>query len=238
MSKCSTGRANSPEMEQAVLDYLEEQSEERLGAIFEVAQGVVHHFGNLYSGGRVSEDLIQAGYEGLLKAIYRYEPDRGVRFITFASHYIMGEMRHQLRQEASFDRPGWVVDLQSHIYRTAEDLLKKTEEPPTLDAIAEAVNIRKEGVAQALQAGRVSFDELDLKQVRHLRYENFQLPIEDVIVVRQALERLNEIQRRVIYLIFYRDLTQQQVADEMGIGQRQVSRLMHRGLKRLGDYLS
>ena len=122
MSKCSTGRANSPEMEQAVLDYLEEQSEERLGAIFEVAQGVVHHFGNLYSGGRVSEDLIQAGYEGLLKAIYRYEPDRGVRFITFASHYIMGEMKHQLRQEASFDRPGWVADLQSHIYRTAEDL--------------------------------------------------------------------------------------------------------------------
>jgi len=198
----------------------------------------VYHFANIYSGNRYSEDLIQAGYEGLLKALKRFDPGRGVRFVTFASHYIMGEIRHQLRREASFDRPGWVADIQSRIYRVMDDLLQKTGEPPSLEEIAEAVNIRKEGVIQALQAGRVSLETLDLNQFKHLYYENFKLPIEDQIAVRQALKRLNDMQRRVIYLIFYRDLTQQQVAKEMGIGQRRVSRLMHRGLQSMAEYLA
>ncbi|CEO88676.1 hypothetical protein SSCH_2380003 [Syntrophaceticus schinkii] len=70
------------------------------------------------------------------------------------------ERKRHLRREVSFDRPGWVADLQSHIYRTIEELSQKNGEPPTLDQIAEEVNIRKEGVAQALQAGHVSLDDL------------------------------------------------------------------------------
>jgi len=81
-------------------------------------------------------------------------------------------------------------------------------------------------------------EALDFNQVKHLYYENFKLPIEDQIAVRQALKRLNDMQRRVLYLIFYRDLTQQQVAKKMGIGQRKVSRLMHRGLQSMAEYLA
>ncbi|MFW0967586.1 MAG: sigma-70 family RNA polymerase sigma factor [Thermacetogeniaceae bacterium] len=218
--------------------YTNDGSEENLKQIIMAGRPLVHHFANLYLGSRFSEDLIQAGYEGLLKALKRFDPGRGVRFVTFASHYIMGEIRHQLRREASFDRPGWVADIQSRIYRVMDDLLQKTGEPPSLEEIAEAVNIRKEGVIQALQAGRVSLETLDLNQFRHIYYENFKLPIEDQIAVRQALKRLNDMQRRVLYLIFYRDLTQQQVAKKMGIGQRKVSRLMHRGLQSMAEYLA
>lgn len=226
------------DLEEAVLAFLNDKSEENLNRVFRAGRALVYHFGSLYSGNRLSEDLIQAGYEGLLKALKRFDPMKGVRFVTFASHYIMGEMKHQLRQEASFDRPGWVADIQSRIYRTMEELLQQTAEPPTLDEITEAVNIRKEGVIQALQAGRISLDDYDLLQFRHLYYENFKLPIEDKIAVKQAVKRLNDLQRRVIYLIFYRDLTQQQTAEEMGIGQRRVSRLMHRGLQSMAEYLA
>jgi RNA polymerase sigma factor (sigma-70 family) len=225
-------------LDEVILDYLVDRSEENLGQVFIAAKALVHHYGVIYSGSCPSEDIIQAGYEGLMKAVQRFDPNRGVRFVTFASHYIMGEMKHYLRQEVSFDRPGWVADLQSYIYETIEKLSQKKGEPPTLDEIAEEVNIRKEGVAQALQAGYVSLDELDLKQVKHLYYESFQLPIEDKIAVRQALERLSDLQRRVIYLIFYRDLTQQEAAEQIGIGQRRVSRLMHRGLESMAEYLS
>ncbi|CEO87667.1 MAG TPA: sigma-70 family RNA polymerase sigma factor [Syntrophaceticus sp.] len=238
MSQKTVCGAVQPELDDAVSAYLEDRCEENLRRIFVAASALVHHYGDLYSGSRLSEDIIQAGYEGLMKAVQRFDSNRGVRFVTFASHYIMGEMKRHLRREVSFDRPGWVADLQSHIYRTIEELSQKNGEPPTLDQIAEEVNIRKEGVAQALQAGHVSLDELDIKQVRHLYYESFQLPIEDKIVVRQAMDRLNELQRRVIYLIFYHDLTQQQVADEIGIGQRRVSRLMHRGLESMAEYLA
>ena len=226
------------DLEEAVVAYRNDRSEENLKQVIMAGKPLVYHFANIYSGNRYSEDFIQAGYEGLLKALKRFDPGRGVRFVTFASHYIMGEIRHQLRREASFDRPGWVADIQSRIYRVMDDLLQKTGEPPSLEEIAEAVNIRKEGVIQALQAGRVDLETLDLNQFKHLYYENFKLPIEDQIAVRQALKRLNDMQRRVIYLIFYRDLTQQQVAKEMGIGQRKVSRLMHRGLQSMAEYLA
>ena len=226
------------DLEEAVVAYRNDRSEENLKQVIMAGKPLVYHFANIYSGNRYSEDLIQAGYEGLLKALKRFDPGRGVRFVTFASHYIMGEIRHQLRREASFDRQGWVADIQSRIYRVMDDLLQKTGEPPSLEEIAEAVNIRKEGVIQALQAGRVSLETLDLNQFKHLYYENFKLPIEDQIAVRQALKRLNDMQRRVIYLIFYRDLTQQQVAKKMGIGQRKVSRLMHRGLQSMAEYLA
>jgi len=226
------------DLEEAVVAYRNDRSEENLKQVIMAGKPLVYHFANIYSGNRYSEDLIQAGYEGLLKALKRFDPGRGVRFVTFASHYIMGEIRHQLRREASFDRPGWVADIQSRIYRVMDDLLQKTGEPPSLEEIAEAVNIRKEGVIQALQAGRVDLETLDLNQFKHLYYENFKLPIEDQIAVRQALKRLNDMQRRVLYLIFYRDLTQQQVAKKMGIGQRKVSRLMHRGLQSMAEYLA
>ena len=238
MSQSNACGAVQPDLDDAVSAYLDNKCEENLRRIFVAANALVHHYGNLYSGCRLSEDIIQAGYEGLMKAVQRFDPGRDVSFVTFASHYIMGEMKHHLRQEVSFDRPGWVADLQSHIYQVIEVLSQKNGEPPTLDEIAEEVNIRKEGVAQALQAGWVSFDDLDMKKVRHLYYESFQLPIEDKIVLRQAMDRLSELQRRVIYLIFYRDLTQQQVADKIGIGQRRVSRLMHRGLKSMAKYLA
>lgn len=231
-------KATRSRLDELILDYLDDRSEESLDRVFKASSALVHHYGNLYSGSRLSEDIIQAGYEGLMKAVQRFDPHRGVRFVTFASHYIMGEMKHYLRQEVSFDRPGWVADLQSYIYQTIEELSQQTGEPPTLDEIAGKVNIRKEGVSQALQAGYVSLDELDLKQVKHLTYESFQLPIEDKIAVRQAVERLSDLQRQVIYLIFYRDLTQQEAAEQIGIGQRRVSRLMHRGLERIEEYLS
>ena len=230
--------AQPPELEEAASAYLKDRCEDNLQRIFEAGSALVYHFGRLYSGGRPGEDLLQAGYEGLMKAVQRFDHGRGTTFATFASHCIRGEMRHHLRQEASFDRPGWAADLQTRIYRAIETLSQKSGELPMLDDIAKDINVRKEGVAQALKAGRVSLDDLDIKQVRHLYYKSFQLPIEDQIVVRQALERLNELQRRVIYLIFYHDLTQQQVAEEMGIGQRRVSRLMHRGLESMAEYLA
>ena len=86
------------DLEEAVLAYTNDGSEENLKQIIMAGRPLVHHFANLYLGSRFSEDLIQAGYEGLLKALKRFDPGKGVRFVTFASHYIMGEMRHQLRR--------------------------------------------------------------------------------------------------------------------------------------------
>jgi RNA polymerase sigma-B factor len=226
------------DLDGAVADYLARGGEERLRAVVEAGGGVVRHFARLCTGGRPSADVVQAGYVGLLKAVRRYDPRRNVRFSTFAGHGIMGEIRHHLRREASFDRPVWVADLQGRIHRTAEELLQRAGEPPSLAAVAAAVNVREAGVLQALHAGHVRLDELDLFLIRHQRYESFQLPIEDRIAVRQALARLGGLQRKVVVLVFYYDMTQAQAAAELGIGQRRVSRLLRRGLAQMAQNLA
>ncbi|NLE74279.1 MAG: sigma-70 family RNA polymerase sigma factor, partial [Actinobacteria bacterium] len=74
--------------------------------------------------------------------------------------------------------------------------------------------------------------------IRSLRHQSFVLPIEDRIALYEALAHLSETQRRLIYLLFFRDLTQQQVADELGMSQRSVSREKHRALSQLKAFLT
>ena len=79
--------------------------------------------------------------------------------------------------------------------------------------------------------------ELDRTTVRSLRQEPFSLPIEERIMVHEALQTLSDLHRRIIYGLFFRDLTQQQVADEEGLSQRTVSREQTKALSRLKSVL-
>ncbi len=232
------GVTSDNRLEKAVQLYLQEESKERLNGVCEAAGGLVHHFARAYSGGRVDEDLLQSAYEGLLKAVRRYDPSRGASFSTLASAYIGGEIRHELRLKNAFDRPKWVVELQKNILAAADRLLQEKGRPPSLQEISLAVNIREEGVREALKAGYLPFDELDIGQIRNISYVNFQLPIEDKILLSQALEQINALQRRVIELLFYDGLTQKETAQKLGTNQRRVSRLLHKGLAALAKFIS
>lgn len=225
-------------LETAIENHLKKPCQDSLEQIMEAGRGLVLHFARLYAGGCAKEDIIQAGYEGLIKAAGRFDPGRGVLFATYASHYIMGEMRHQLRREAAFDHPGWLSDMQSEVYQAMEEHLKNTGRPPRVEDIAREVNVKEDGVLQIMRAGRVSLDQLDLSRITHHRPQSFQLVIEDRIALQQALARLSLLQCQVIYNIFYRDLTQTQAAWEMGIGQRRVSRLLKRSLTLLSQELA
>ncbi len=177
--------------------------------------------------------MIQAGYEGLIKALNRFDPGKGASFTTYASHLIRGEIRHYLRDEASFYRPGCLVDLQSRVERYIDEQTMINGEPPDVPTIAEALNVREDGVVEVMRSGLVPLDSVDLSKVRSLRYESFRLPLEDRVTLDQAIQGLSEIQRRVVDLLFYRDMTQQEAADELGTNQRQISRIMHRSLASL-----
>lgn len=75
-----------------------------------------------YAPNRI-DDMVQSGYEGLLKAFDRFYPDRGVAFSTYAGHCVLGEIRHWIRSEASYYRPGPLVDLQRKVDRFITDEL-------------------------------------------------------------------------------------------------------------------
>jgi len=241
LSEPSAGKGTAQDresIEAAVAAYLEDGSAESLQKVVEAGTKLVNYFVSLYAPGYSRDDLVQSGFEGLLKAIKRYDPERGVAFSTYASHCIMGEIRHFIRKEASFDRPGWAVELQGRVNRFLEEALKESGELPSLGQIADAVNIREEGLLQVMRVGWVSLDEIDVGKIRSQRYESFQLPIEDRIVLKQAVERLSDLQRKVIAMLFFRNMTQNEAAEELGITQRKVSRILHKSLKLLKDVLS
>jgi len=225
-------------IEVAMAEYLHFPDEQHLQRVVQAANRLVHHFAKLYAPGCPNEDVLQTGFEGLLKAIKRYDPERGIAFVTFASYCIMGEIRHHIRKEASYYRPGWAADLQYRVDQVIEKCLQETVEVPAVSEIAEVLNVRETGVIQAMRAGLVPMEAIDISRIHSLRYESFHLPIEDRIVLGQALEKLSALQRSVIGMLFYRDMTQNEVAEELGMSQRKVSRILHKSLKIMAEFLT
>lgn len=225
-------------LEIAALSYLQSGAGEDKTAVVTAGQALVNYYASLYSPGKADEDLRQAGYEGLLKALNRFKPERGYSFSTYASHCIIGEIRHELRDRGTFKIPDWMKGLQARIINATEELAQKNGTIPTLKEIARQVNVTEEGIIEAMQAGCVSLDQVDLSKMRHIRYESFKLPIEDTIAVQMSLEKMDKLQQQVIKMIYYEGLTQEETASRLGLNQRKVSRLLKRGLSDMRAYVT
>lgn len=190
------------------------------------------------------EDLLQVGYLGLLAAIERFDPGRGIRFSTYAGHCISGEIRHFIRDKAeAIRRPRWMRQLSAKVAAFLETFFQENERLPTLTEISQSLNISEEGVVTILRARKpLSLDgggvgEERLDGIRSLRQVSFRLPIEDRIALNQAFEKLLEIEQKVVYLFFVRDLTQRQIAGALALPPRKVSRVMRGALDRLRRFL-
>ena len=231
MSACS--KKQNEILERAAMDYFKSGSQKAKESVTKAGEALVFYYATLYSPGKVDEDLKQAGFEGLLKALNRFDPNQGNMFSTYASHCIIGEIRHDLRDRGPFKVPEVVKSIQAKVVNATEELAQKNHAMPSLKEIAWKVNISEEGIIEAMQVGCVSLDEVELSKVKHLRYENFKLPIEDRIAVQMSLEKMDKLQKKAIKLVYYEGLTQEQAAKRLGLNQRKVSRLLQRGIEEM-----
>lgn len=189
------------------------------------------------------EDLMQIGYVGLLKAVNNFDPVRGNRFSTYAVHCIGGELRHHQRDNASLiRRPRWLTTWSRQAAAFIEKHLSDLQRLPTIAEIARALNLSEANIMDVLRfKAPISLDtpseELELARMHSLRYEELQLPIEDRIFVLEALEALMELERRVVYMFFYADLNQSEIAGRFNLAPRKVSRLMAKALEKLREVL-
>ena len=87
---------------------------------------LVYHFAKIYGGGYCMDDLVQSGMMGLLKAIDRYDNNKGASFTTYASHYIIGEIRHYVRKEAKYYKPGCINGMQKKVDIIIKDYFHRT----------------------------------------------------------------------------------------------------------------
>jgi len=181
------------------------------------------------------EDLLQVGYVGMMKAVNGYRLDSGAKFSSYAYSMIEGEIKHHLRDTALVKRPRWARSLHAKVSEATNRLTNELGRPPLIEEVAGEVNITPEGVSELMKlvcdTDVLSLDGggdegVDLSVIKSLHYETFALPVEDRIVLEQALDSLNELQRKVVYLFFYKDLSQTEIGRMLSLPQRKISRIV------------
>ena len=162
---------------------------------------------------------------------------------------IDGELRHHFRDNFLMRKPRWARSLYAKVSAANARLTDGLGRPPLIEEIAREVNVTPEGIMELmklfLDTDVSSLDEVptsgrgaDLAAIKNDHYEAFSLPIEDRIHLQQAVQSLSELQRKVVYLFFYKDLSQTEIGKRLGLPQRKISRIMARAVKNLRDKIS
>jgi RNA polymerase sigma-B factor len=213
--------------------------------------GLVEYLGRRFRNrGEPLEDLIQVGTIGLLKAIDRFDLDREVEFSTYATPTVVGELKRHFRDK------GWAVrvprrlqELHLEISKVVGHLGQELGRSPTVAEIAERAGAQEEEVLEGLEIAQAySFASLDAPVdtddaastsfVEQLGEEDEQLEnLEYRASLAPEMEKLPERERKIIYLRFFKGLTQSEIAERLGISQMHVSRLLGRTLARLREAL-
>jgi RNA polymerase sigma-B factor len=194
------------------------------------------------------EDLVQVASLGLVKAVERFDPDRGFAFSSFAVPTIVGELKRYFRDTA------WAL----HVDRGAQERARKISDAqqrlstltgrlPTVDELAQYLEVTQEDVLEGLQTaeayGAISLDaplggeeDQDSSRLDSIGGEDERLGLVDQhATIFAAAQHLPTREREILYLRFGEDLTQSEIADRVGVSQMQVSRLLRRSLQRLRE---
>ena len=194
--------------------------------------------------GEASEDLEQVAYLGLVKAVSRYEVGKGATFDAYAVPCIVGEVRRWFRDRGWDVRPPRALqELRSAVLLAVEDLTHELGRAPRRHEVAERLQVSPAQLGQALVAmqaySAVSLDAPTGEQDGPELYERLAqddsgvAELLDHHSVEPLLARLPARDRHILSLRFYRDWTQEQIAQDLGVTQMQVSRLLTRVLRQL-----
>lgn len=196
------------------------------------------------------DDLVQVASLGLVNAVNRFDPERGVPFIAFASPTITGELKRHFRDRTSAMRiPRSLYDRIGQIDIVVSDLTSQFNRDPSTAEIAAAMSCPEEDVVEAVEAGQkrhlVSLDQgsgsadddsgspAEWLGQEDSRFEN----TETRLMLRSAMQDLSGEERMVVRLRFRDELTQSEIAEKIGHSQMHVSRMLRRILDRMGDRL-
>ncbi|MGH2995103.1 MAG: SigB/SigF/SigG family RNA polymerase sigma factor [Gaiellaceae bacterium] len=196
--------------------------------------------------GEQLEDLVQVGCIGLIKAIDRFDIDRGVELTTYATPNIIGEIKRHFRDKGwSVRVPRGLQELNVRLSNLLEQLTVQFERSPTIAELAQASGVQEEEVLEALESGQAyatlslsgpsSGDgDADLDPLESLGELEHEYEVsENRAVLAPGLRALDERERKILHLRFFEGLTQSQIAQLMGISQMHVSRLIRRSLEKL-----
>jgi len=200
-----------------------------------------------------TEDLAQEGYIGLITAVDGYDADKGVKFSTYATHFIIGQIKHHLRDRGKIIKePAWLQELNQKVTKIVESLSQELGRPPTNGEIAKLMGMQEEAIADlmtsrevfkvaSLDGGTEQDDEssstYDIDRVKADKAVHFQLPVEERLVLETAMRKLKELEQTVVQEFYYRDRNQTEIARNMGISCNYVSHILRNSTKKLKKIL-
>jgi len=200
-----------------------------------------------YSGrGELYDDLVQIATVGLIKAVDRFDFERGAELTTYAVATIVGELKRHFRDAVwPVHVPRRLKELNRTVSRLLEELTATLGRSPTVSELAAAAGIDQEEVIDALETGRAfrlrslsapAAEDSEAHPLDSLGEEEPGFEVsEERTILSAGLRALDERERRIIHLRFYQGLTQSQIAVELGISQMHVSRLIRAALEKMRD---
>ncbi|MEU2116520.1 RNA polymerase sigma factor SigF [Streptomyces sp. NPDC016459] len=196
------------------------------------------------------EDIVQVGTIGLIKAIDRFDCERGVEFPTFAMPTVVGEIKRFFRDTSwSVRVPRRLQELRLALTKASDDLAQKLDRSPTVPELAAVLGVSEEDVVDGLAVGNAyTASSLDSPSPEddggegsladRLGYEDTALEgVEYRESLKPLLAKLPPRERQIIMLRFFANMTQSQIGEEVGISQMHVSRLLTRTLAQLREGL-
>ena len=197
--------------------------------------------------GHEYEDLLQLGSIGLIKAIQNYDPSYNVRFSTYAVPMIMGEIKRFLRDDGMIKVSRSLKELVNKSAAAREQLKASLGRDPSIQEIAEEIGTSPEEIVYAMDAVRTPASIYDV------RYEDEDRPIllidkiseessetdeaMDRVTIKDLLSKLDKRERTIIIMRYFRDRTQSEIADVLGISQVQVSRIEKKVLAKMREMM-
>jgi RNA polymerase sigma-B factor len=198
------------------------------------------------------DDLVQEGFLGLLHGVEHYDFTKNVKFITYATHCIAGQLRHFLRDRGQIIKePAWLQELSQRVRKVNESLVQQLGRQPTTRETADSVGLSEEAIAD-VEATRSLFSVASLEEsfeqgsrtlaeregitdsgANNGSSSSFEIPIDEKVVLEDALKKLKELERRVIYFFYYEDHSQTEIAKELGISNNYVSHILKTSARKL-----
>ena len=233
--------------------YHEEGDLQAREQLIEQYMSLVRSLARRYSyRGEQLEDLVQIGAIGLIKAIDRFDLSRGVELTTYATPNIIGEIKRHFRDRGWAVRvPRGLQELNIQLSRLIEELTVQHGRSPTIPELAKAASVTDEEVLEALESGRAytslslsagsggGDDDGELDPLESLGTEEHQYEVsEDRAVLEPGFRVLDERERKILHLRFFEGLTQSQIAQQVGISQMHVSRLIRRSLEKIREEIA
>lgn len=198
------------------------------------------------------EDIIQVGSLGLIKAIRLYNSKISRNFKSYATYLITGEIRHYLRDKANMIKaPRAIQELAYRVHKMTLEMIEELGERPTEVQIAKKMEVSVDKVQEAIDADRrkttLSLDQIAYQdddefsnwsdKIADLSYENVQSVLEDRMLLTESLAKIEPELKQIVEMVYFKDMSQTEIAGVIGISQMQVSRKLKKALALLHDFI-